>query len=170
MPVSYRNVTSTLALLIRITCVAAVPRRPCTGCGFSVYLPGGRLIENLPSASLKARLTEFPAPSTKMISAPLTGRSAQPGSGGMRSTGQVGPANTVPVTTKSRSAVLEGPHEVPAAISAAASSTKIAERRPGVNRLSTLFTLSPEPIVTPSIGRRGHDSVLPGWRRPLRDQ
>src|SRR4051812_34843475 len=74
----------------------------------SVYIPVGRENENFPDASdlRVAKTDEDPCLYTLMLVA--YGLSAQPGSGGFRMTGHVGPSNTCPVTPEVAGGTITG--------------------------------------------------------------
>src|SRR3954468_16740144 len=77
-------------------CSGATPIRPVTGCGATTYAPAGRGKKNVPSTADDTRPVSTPELSRTTSTAPAMTRGAQEGSGGTFSTGQVGPAVTVP--------------------------------------------------------------------------
>src|SRR4051812_49228368 len=77
-------------------CSGATPIRPVTGCGATIYVPGRRGTKNVPSTPDETLPVSAPEPSRTTSTAPAMTRGAQEGSGGTFSTGQVGPAVTVP--------------------------------------------------------------------------
>src|SRR4051795_12828739 len=77
-------------------CSGATPIRPVTGCGATTYVPGGRGTKNVPSTAEDTRPVSTPEVSRTTSTAPAMTRGAQAGSAGTFSTGQVGPALTVP--------------------------------------------------------------------------
>ena len=60
---------------------SAVPRMPSTGCGSTVYSPGGSATNAAPDASSATLEISLPSASRILTTAPTTGRGAQAGSG-----------------------------------------------------------------------------------------
>src|SRR3954454_11821047 len=77
-------------------CSGATPISPVTGCGATTYVPAGRGTKNIPSTPEDTRPVSTPELERMTITAPAMTRGAQDGSAGTFSTGQVGPAVTVP--------------------------------------------------------------------------
>src|SRR5450756_1091611 len=77
---------------------AGVPISPAAGAAPTRTLPAGTATRYVPSALVVALATSRPPGSRTTIVAPTTGRGAQAGSGGMRSTGQMGPAVATPTS------------------------------------------------------------------------
>src|SRR4051794_33091151 len=77
-------------------CSGGTPMRPVTGCGATTYVPAGRGKKNVPSTPEDTRPVSTPELSRTTSTAAAMTRGAQEGSAGTFSTGQVGPAVTVP--------------------------------------------------------------------------